>query len=300
LHWFGAVAREGDELSGYTPVFDSVYDGTLCGRWPALPVWLSILPMADKNGHIDRSYAAIAARTGWPLELLKQGIADLMSPDPESRTPDCDGRRLELLDPENRQWGWRVINHGQYRNKARKAAYDADRTASGADADRKRQQREASRHVPTSPDMSRVVPPSDSDANTDLNSDSEKNKDMSDAKPPDPIVVVFDHWRSTWNHPDSKLDPKRRARIAARLATFTVAQLCDAISGFRNSDWHRGLDPKGGGKIYDKVETLLRDDSQVEEGMRLFTNPPRARNTAEVRLEANVDAMNQFLAGEAS
>jgi len=149
---------EDDCVSGYTPVFDTVFDGTLCGRWPTLPVWLTILPMADKNGHIDMTYQAIAARSGWPLELLKQAIAELMAPDPESRTAECEGRRLELLDPANRQWGWRVINHVQYRNKARKAAYDTDRTASGADAERKRhsvRHPDKSRRVPTRPDVTR-------------------------------------------------------------------------------------------------------------------------------------------------
>lgn len=105
-------------MSGYTPVFDTVFDGTLCGRWPTLAVWLTILPMADKHGHIDITYQAIATRSGWPLELLKQAIAELMAPDPESRTADCEGRRLELLDPANRQWGWRVVNIQIYRDKA--------------------------------------------------------------------------------------------------------------------------------------------------------------------------------------
>src|SRR5579872_5224775 len=99
-------------MAGYTPVFDSVYHGTLCGRWPTLPVWLTILPMADKHGHIDLTYQAISALTGWPIDLLKQAIAELMEPDPDSRHPGEDGRRLILIDPENRQWGWRVVNHG--------------------------------------------------------------------------------------------------------------------------------------------------------------------------------------------
>jgi hypothetical protein len=156
-------------VSGYTPVFDSVYHGTLCGRWPALPVWMTILPMADKHGHIDLTYQAISALTGWPIELLKQAIAELMQPDPESRSDSHEGRRLILIDPENRSWGWKVVNHERYREKARKAAYDAQRTASGQDAERKR----ASRDVPRCPDAAREVPLSDSDANTDSNTNKE-------------------------------------------------------------------------------------------------------------------------------
>lgn len=153
-------------MAGYTPVFDSVYAGTLCGRWPTTAVWVTLLPLCDKHGHIDLSYQAISALTGWPLELLQQGIEELMQPDPQSRSSAEEGRRLVLLDPENRSWGWRVVNHGLYREKARKLQYDNERTASGADAARKRAQRAPSREVPTCPDVSREVPLSDADADT--------------------------------------------------------------------------------------------------------------------------------------
>lgn len=147
---------------GYTPVFDSVFHGTLCGRWPTLPVWLTILPMADRHGHIDMTFQAMSALTGWPIELLRQAVAELMEPDPESRSEAEEGRRLVLIDPENRQWGWRVVNHGRYREKARLIAKDSDRTASGRDADRKRAERASpasgDNQDPRSPDVSPAVP----------------------------------------------------------------------------------------------------------------------------------------------
>ena len=87
--------------------------------------------------------------------------------------------------------------------------------------------------------------------------------------------TVFQHWQREWKHQDAKLDPKRRKRIEARLKDFTPEQLCDAISGFKHSEWHTGTDPKGRGVVYDGIETLLRDTEQVEKGMRLFAHPPR-------------------------
>lgn len=160
-------------MAGYTPVFDSVYHGTLCGRWPTLPVWLTILPMADKHGHIDLTHQAISALTGWPIDLLKQAIAELMEPDPDSRHPGEDGRRMVLLDPENRQWGWRVVNHGPYREKARKQMQQLAATESGRDAERKRVERECpamSGDVQSSPALTGADRPSYAD------SDSKKNK----------------------------------------------------------------------------------------------------------------------------
>lgn len=150
---------------GYTPAFSDIYMGTLYGRWPAAAVWASLLPLLDRNGVIDMSMQAIAGMTGWPLDLLEQGIQQLMEPDPKSRTPDHEGRRLVALDP-NRPWGWRAVNHGKYRERARKQNYDEKRTESGEDAKRKRDER-ASRDVPTRPDASRRVPLSDTNTNTD-------------------------------------------------------------------------------------------------------------------------------------
>lgn len=126
---------------GYTPVFDSVYRGTLCGQWPTLPVWLTILPLADANGEIDYTTQAISSMTGWPMELLLTALEKLTSPDPDSRSTDSDGRRLELVDPANRKWGWRVVNHSKYREKARLTSKAARESASGVNADRMQQRR---------------------------------------------------------------------------------------------------------------------------------------------------------------
>lgn len=196
---------------GYTPVFDSVFHGTLCGRWPTLPVWLTILPMADRHGHIDMTFQAMSALTGWPIELLRQAVAELMEPDPESRSESEEGRRLVLIDPENRQWGWRVVNHGRYREKARLIAKDSDRTASGRDADRKRAERASpasgdnqdphspheSPQVPTSPHKSPAVPLcppaspavplsySDSDSDSDSKNKSKRARKRASRAPED-------------------------------------------------------------------------------------------------------------------
>jgi len=167
----------------YTPVFDSIYTGTLYGKWPTAAVWASLLPLFDRHGHLDMSYEAICGLTGWPRDLLEEGIRALMEPDPNSRNPDEDGRRLVPIDP-GRPWGWKAVNHGKYAEKARKMARQAEETASGRDAARKR----LSRVDPTRPAMSGDVqqrpamsgysgdvPLSDSDSD----SDSKRERDAS-------------------------------------------------------------------------------------------------------------------------
>jgi hypothetical protein len=146
-------------MSGYTPVFDTVFQGTLCGKWPTLPVWLTILPMADKNGLIDMTFHHIAAISGWPVDLLKQAIAELTAPDPESRSAEAEGRRLIPID-ENRPWGWRVVNHEKYREKARLSAKSAKEVAEGKNKDRMHDRR--------SPPKTAADPLSNSNSNSNI------------------------------------------------------------------------------------------------------------------------------------
>lgn len=151
-------------MAGYTPVFSSIFDGTLHGKWPQTGVWLALLAMTDRHGCIDRTPQAIASDIGISVDELTNCIAQFMAPDPMSRTRDCEGRRLVLIDPE-RAWGWRVVNHGRYREKARLQAKDSARTESGADAARKRT-------PPVSPEVPRTptsAPSPDSNTNTDSN-----------------------------------------------------------------------------------------------------------------------------------
>lgn len=155
-------------MAGYTPIFDTVLDGTLFGKWPHTGIWVCLLSQCDRGGNIDVVPSLLAAKIGVPLELLLECIADFMKPDPGSRTGAMDGRRLELIDGASREWGWHVINHTTYRERARKSAYDKERTDSGKDAERKRKNREleTSREVPTRPAKSRAVPLSEAEANS--------------------------------------------------------------------------------------------------------------------------------------
>lgn len=150
-------------VNGYTPVFGSLFQGSLCGQWPALAVFCTLLPLADKNGCLDFSFGYLAAVTGWPEELLREGVGVLEAPDPSSRNPYDDGRRLVRLR-DNTDWGWRIVNHGYYREKARKAAFDSARAADGRNAERMR-----TRADPRRPATTRDDPPSNANANTDAN-----------------------------------------------------------------------------------------------------------------------------------
>lgn len=100
----------------YAKIFEQIYDGTLCtnGPWEALVTFQQLLVLADEEGCVDMTPSAISRRTTIPLEIITKGLECLVQPDPESRTPTEEGRRLVPLS-EGRSWGWRVVNYKHYR-----------------------------------------------------------------------------------------------------------------------------------------------------------------------------------------
>jgi hypothetical protein len=156
-------------LSGYTPVFKSVFQGSLCGKWPDCGVWLAMLALQDSRGEIDAHPSYIATVTGCPLEDVQACIERFCAPDESSRSPDEDGRRLIPL--EGRGFGWRVVNHRKYREKARLAARHAQEAITGKNAQRMKDRRRPPQTAVTAADR-----PSDSDSNTDTNSEIRNKK----------------------------------------------------------------------------------------------------------------------------
>ena len=104
----------------YAKLFSQIYDGTLCtkGPWEALVTFQQFLVLADPEGQVDMTAEAISRRTTIPLEIIQRGIQSLIQPDPESRTPAEEGRRLIPLSP-GRAWGWMVVNYKHYRGMKR-------------------------------------------------------------------------------------------------------------------------------------------------------------------------------------
>jgi hypothetical protein len=99
----------------YGKVFASIFDGSLHGKFEATAVMMALIALADKDGAVDMTQEALAARTGFPLDLIERGISQLSQPDPRSRSKDAEGRRIVPIDPE-RDWGWIMVNHAKYQS----------------------------------------------------------------------------------------------------------------------------------------------------------------------------------------
>ena len=100
----------------YGKLFEQMYDGTLGtkGPWQALVTFQQLIILADRTGVVDMTPEAISRRTTIPLEVIVMGLATLELPDPGSRSPALEGRRIVRLAPE-REWGWHITNYDHYR-----------------------------------------------------------------------------------------------------------------------------------------------------------------------------------------
>ena len=99
----------------YGKLFSQMYDGTLAtkGPWQALITFQQLIILADKHGVVDMTPEAIARRTTIPLKIIQDGITRLLEADPDSRSPNEEGRRITQLS-DSRTWGWQIVNYQHY------------------------------------------------------------------------------------------------------------------------------------------------------------------------------------------
>jgi hypothetical protein len=95
----------------FTKLFTSITESTLWQEDDQTRLtWITMLAMADKNGRVFAAIPGLASRARVPLESAEKALERFLSPDPYSRTPDHEGRRIEKIDG-----GWRLLNHAKYR-----------------------------------------------------------------------------------------------------------------------------------------------------------------------------------------
>jgi hypothetical protein len=100
-------------MSGYTKLFSSITDSTIWTEPDATRlVWITMLAMADQNGHVAASVPGLAARARVSLDDCLKALETFKAPDQWSRTKEFEGRRITECDG-----GWILLNHQKYREK---------------------------------------------------------------------------------------------------------------------------------------------------------------------------------------
>lgn len=98
-------------MTGYTKLAASILHSSIWSEDDRTRiVWITLLAMANQHGEVLASIPGVARAAGVPLEDAKRALDRFLAPDPYSRTPDKEGRRIEAIDG-----GWVLVNHAKYR-----------------------------------------------------------------------------------------------------------------------------------------------------------------------------------------
>lgn len=184
-------------MNGYSKLDCGIVDSSL---WEMpheyLRVWIAMLAKTDATGYVRVASPAMARLCHLTREDFDRIIDVYCSPDPESRTSDNDGRRLERVEG-----GWQILNYTKYREGLKQPDSSAARmrklrekrkcdgfavTVTVGDAYAEAEaEAEAKKE-----NLSDSCPKPDSPA-TGQQPSAEKRKDPKVENPNDPIVMMF-------------------------------------------------------------------------------------------------------------
>lgn len=97
----------------YSKLFSSIIHSTVWRAGKDVQVlWTTLMAMCDRDGVVESSLPGLADAAQLSLKETEAALKVLMSPDPYSRTPDHEGRRVAPVDG-----GWVLLNYEKYREK---------------------------------------------------------------------------------------------------------------------------------------------------------------------------------------
>lgn len=98
---------------GYTKLFSDIVDSSIWDESPeTCKVWVTLLAKANADGFVRGSIGWLAGKAKVSVECCQIAIGKFVRPDPHSRTPDFEGRRIEQLDD-----GWLILNYIAFRDR---------------------------------------------------------------------------------------------------------------------------------------------------------------------------------------
>ena len=134
-------------MHSYTKLFSSIITSTIWMEDDKTRIlWITLLAMSDQHGEVYSSVPGLARVSGMTVAQAVQSLDKLLAPDPYSRTPDYEGRRIAPIDG-----GWEILNHGKYRLLASR---EDSKTATAARVRRHRERNAGVNSVtPVTPDV---------------------------------------------------------------------------------------------------------------------------------------------------
>lgn len=95
----------------YVKLFGSILESSIWSEDHAtVRVWIAMLAMADQDGVVWAAVPGLARRANVTADECRRALDIFLAPDPYSRTPEYEGRRIEVVEG-----GWRLLNYQKYR-----------------------------------------------------------------------------------------------------------------------------------------------------------------------------------------
>lgn len=111
-------------MAGYSKLFSDLLGSTVWGEdYATRIVWISMLAATDATGYVAGSIPGFARIANVTVIEMRHAVDRLSAPDPDSRTLDFEGRRIQEV-----QGGWMILNYAAYR--ARGQSKDGSRAIS--------------------------------------------------------------------------------------------------------------------------------------------------------------------------
>lgn len=159
----------------YTKLFTSITASTVWQEPAGTRLtWITLLAMADQNGDVYASVPGLARIANVPREEVESALRCFLSPDPDSRSREHEGRRIEEIEG-----GWRLLNHSKFhalRSEADRAAYKREWDRKNRPSGHARQQQ--------------------SDSPTTVRQNIQKSDSPTVADPPDQTRLVLEEPRT--------------------------------------------------------------------------------------------------------
>lgn len=244
-------------MAGWTKLFSSIVTSSVwCEPHATVRVWVAMLATADADGIVEGSLPGFANLARVSVDEMRAAVATLAGPDPDSRTPDHEGRRIEAMEG-----GWRILNHAAYRERGQ-AKEGSKAPAMRRYRLRKRQEAQAGNALPEEvtgePEERREKQKQNNNGNGKPAPDGASSAGADRGA----VDRVFSAWQTATGKVASKLTPARRDLIRRRVREHSEDVVLAAIAGCAGSAFHRGENDRG--REYLSLELILRNAEKIE------------------------------------
>lgn len=211
----------------YSKIFKQIFSSSIMEEDALVRyTWICLLILADKDGVIDMTLPSIARTINIDLAVVTKSIELFMQADPNSRTKDNSGRKLEKIRDT---FGWKILNFAYYNNlrnederreRNKEAAYRYRRKLASSSVIARHNKSSASAHT---------------DTYTDTDTDTNKKQTHTPAPSAPDLVCVFNTLWEKYPNKDGRKEALRHF-VATVKTEQDVKDITAALENYVKSD----------------------------------------------------------------